>query len=225
MVTPEQAMNRLNRDVGAAVRPLGFRGSRGTWILTTPDGIAQVGTGRRSLPAPGGRGTIFVGVGYVVVPLAWWEYVNWRGARWGQPAIPLDKHALSHRIGFVEARRRPDHDHYHMKLDPDAYPANVTTADELERAAAALGDAAGTLARTAIDLLRPGRYLEAMLGIDDIGYGMWESVVVLLAERGPSPQLDRAIDDMCDSYAASGAERPEQIIHYARTRAGDKAAQ
>ena len=216
-------MNRLNKDVGAAVRPLGFRGSRGTWMLTTPDGIAQVGTGRRTMPAPGG-GTIFVGVGFIVVPLAWWEYVTWRSARWGQRAVPFGKDALRHGIGFIENRWRPEHGHYHMKIDPAAYPANVTTTDELERAAAALGDAAGTIARTAVDLLRPGRYLEAMLGIDDIGYGMWESVVVLLAERGPSPELDQAIDDMCDSYAAHGAERPEQIIHYARTRAEDLSA-
>jgi hypothetical protein len=197
-------MNRLNRDIGAAVRPLGFRGSRGSWMLTTAGGVAQVATSRRSRP-----GEMSAHVGFVVVPVAWWEYVNWRAARWGRPAVALGRDALSHDIGFVETRRRPEHAHCHLPLDPGA----------VEHAASALGDAARVLARTAIDLLRPGRYLQALLDIDDIGYGMWEPIVVLLAERGPTTELDRAIDGMCASYAEHGAERPEHVIDYARARA------
>ncbi len=218
MITPEQTTSRLNKDVGAVVRPLGFRGTRGIWSVVTADGVAQINMGRSVVRSVGG-GTIFVGAGIRVVPVAWWEYVNWRAARWGQPPIPLDKKATSYAIGFVETRRRPQGSFYHLRLDRDKYPATVTTIDELDHAAALLVDAADELARTALDLLRPGRYLEALRGIPDFGGAMWEPRVVLLAEGGPSAELDDAIEDMRAEYANYGFRPPDMEIEYARLRA------
>ncbi|MEU5943285.1 hypothetical protein ABZ807_29910 [Micromonospora sp. NPDC047548] len=216
MITPAQTTSRLNKDIGAVVRPLGFRGTGGNWSVVTTDGVAQVYV-RRSVVRSVGGGTIFVGVGIGVVPVAWWEYVNWRAARWGQPAIPLDKNATSYGIGFVETRQEDNF--YHLRLDPDRYPATVTTTEELDHAAALLVGAADKLARTALDLLRPGRYLEALRGIRDFGGAMWEPLVVLLAEDGPSADLEAAIEDMRADYVNYGFGPPDMEVEYARMRA------
>jgi len=160
-----------------------------------------------------------VQVGIEVVPVAWWEYVNWRAARHGQRPVPFDKDALWHQIRFAESRNRPSPSFYHMRLDPAAYPATVTLPEEVERASAVLCAAAGVLARTAIDLVQPGRYLEELLADPDKGVGIWEPLVVLLAERGPSTDLDEAIDEMRISYAEHGANPPDSIVEYARMRA------
>jgi hypothetical protein len=218
MITPAQTTNRLNKDIGAVVRPLGFHGTRGTWSVVTTDGVARVNVGRSVTRSVGG-GTIFVSVGIDVVPVAWWEYVNWRAARWGQPPIPLDKNAASYRIGFVETRQCPEDSYYHLRLDPDRYPATVTTTEELDHAAALLAGAADRLAHTALDLLRPGRYLEALRGIPDLGGAMWEPLVVLLAEGGPSADLDAAIEDMRADYANHGFGPPDMEVEYAHMRA------
>ncbi|WP_146603895.1 hypothetical protein [Micromonospora deserti] len=218
MITPAQTTYRLNKDIGAVVRPLGFYGTRGTWSVVTTDGVAQVNVTRRVMRSVGG-GTIFVAVGISVVPVAWWEYLNWRAARWGQPAIPLDKNATSYRIGFVETRQCPEDSYYHLRLDPDRYPATVTTTEELDHAAALLVGAADKLAHTALDLLRPGRYLQALRGIPDLGGAMWEPLVVLLAEGGPSAELDAAIEDMRADYANYGFGPPDMEVEYARMRA------
>lgn len=218
MITPAQTTNRLNKDIGAVVRPLGFRGTRGSWSVVTTDGVAQVNVGRSVMRSVRG-GTIFVSVGIGVVPVAWWEYVNWRAARWGQPPIPLDGNAVSYRIGFVETRQCPEGSYHHLRLDPDSYFATVTTTEELDRAAALLVGAAEKLAHTALDLLRPGRYLEALRGIRDFGGAMWEPLVVLLAEGGPSADLDAAIEDMRADYANYGFGQPDMEVEYARLRA------
>jgi hypothetical protein len=219
MITPAQTTNRLNKEIGAVVRPLGFHGTRGTWSVVTTDGVAQVDVSRRVMRSVGG-GTIFVGVGIGVVPVAWWEYVNWRAARWGQPPISLDENVTSYRIGFVETRQCPEDSHYHLRLDPDRYPATVTTTEELDHAAALLVRTADKLAHTALDLLRPGRYLEALRGIPDLGGRMWEPLVVLLAEGGPSAELDAAIEDMRADYASYGFGQPDMEVEYARLRSG-----
>ncbi|MCW3813965.1 hypothetical protein ONA91_05790 [Micromonospora sp. DR5-3] len=218
MITPAQTTNRLNKEIGAVVRPLGFHGTRGTWSVVTTGGVAQVNAGRSVMRSVGG-GTIFVNVSIGVVPVAWWEYLNWRAARWGQPPIPLDKNATSYRIGFVETRQCPEGSYHHLRLDPDKYPATVTTIEELDHAAALLVGAADKLARTALDLLRPGRYLEALRGIPDFGGAMWEPLVVLLAEGGPSAELDPAIEDMRADYANYGFGPPDMEVEYARMRA------
>ncbi|MFG3708721.1 hypothetical protein ACGF7U_28880 [Micromonospora sp. NPDC047670] len=218
MITPAQTTNRLNKDIGAVVRPLGFRGTRGSWSVVTTDGVAQVNVGRSVMRSVRG-GTIFVSVGIGVVPVAWWEYVNWRAARWGQPPIPLDGNAVSYRIGFVETRHCPEDSYHHLRLDPGRHPATVTTTEELDHAAALLVGAAEKLAHTALDLLRPGRYLEALRGIRDFRGAMWEPLVVLLAEGGPSADLDAAIEAMRADYANHGFGPPDMEIEYARMRA------
>jgi hypothetical protein len=218
MITPAQTTNRLNKEIGAVVRPLGFHGTRGTWSVVTTDGVAQVNVGRSVMRRAGG-GTIFVNVGISVVPIAWWEYVNWRAARWGQPPIPLDKKAASYQIGFVETRQCPEGSSYHLRMDPEKYPATVTTTEELDHAAALLVGAADQLAHTALDLLRPGRYLEALRGIRKLGGAMWEPLVVLLAEGGPSAELDAAIEDMRADYPNYGFGPPDMEVEYARMRA------
>lgn len=62
------------------------------------------------------------------------------------------------------------------------------------------------------------RYLEALRGIPDFGGAMWEPLVVLLAEGGPSAELEAAIDDMRADYATCSFGPPDRQVEYARTR-------
>ncbi|WP_433064293.1 hypothetical protein [Dactylosporangium sp. CS-033363] len=192
-----------DRAVGAVIRPLGFKGTRGTWLRQTADGIAMIGTGRRTLP-----GSVLVHVGLAVVPVEWWEYVTWRDNLGPQP---LSKSTLRYGMRFVESRRQPERGFVHMPPDPQT--------GDLESAQTALCTAAAELAGIADDLLRPGRYLDGLLAIEDIGYGMWEPVVVLLAERGRSRQLEDAIVAMYHAYAQHGGHPPDRVADYARARA------
>jgi hypothetical protein len=60
----------LMRDVGAVLRPMGFRGSGGVWRLVTADGVAVVqkqGSGGSAWDAK-----LFY-VNTAVVPRAWWS--------------------------------------------------------------------------------------------------------------------------------------------------------
>ena len=82
-------MGRVNRAVSAAVRPLGFRGSKGSWYRVAPEGIADIGTTRRSDPDGVSYGTLFVSVGIAAVPVAWWEYVNLMGMSAEEMQVPL----------------------------------------------------------------------------------------------------------------------------------------
>jgi hypothetical protein len=89
----------------------------------------------------------------------------------------------------------------------------------LDHAAGLLTTAARGAAQTALDLLRPGRYLEQLRALPDLGGAMWEPVVVLLAEHGPSTELDEAIEDMRAAYAEHNLGAPDMEIEYARRRA------
>ena len=61
MITPAQTTYRLNKEIGAVVRPLGFQGTRGTWSIVTTDGVTQINVSRSVMRSVGG-GTIFVSV-------------------------------------------------------------------------------------------------------------------------------------------------------------------
>ncbi|MCP2324369.1 hypothetical protein HDA40_002876 [Hamadaea flava] len=210
-------MNQINRAVGAIVRLLGFPGSRGVWSRITDDGIAAIGTTRSVRSS---QRTIYAQVAMGAVPRAWWEYRNHRFAQWGEPPIPYDADAVTYDIGFVESRRRPEGAFYHMKFPPNGF--RCTTQDEVDHAIELLTGAAAVLAETAIDLVRPGRYLEELSAIPDREVGFWEPFVVLLAERGPSADLDDAIEEMRGAYDAHGSARPDDIVAYARTRAASR---
>ncbi|MFI5910507.1 hypothetical protein [Dactylosporangium sp. NPDC051541] len=219
MTTPAQVTSRLNRDIAAVVRPLGFSGRGGHWTIVTDDGVARISVGRRIMRQVE-AGTIFVGLGLDVVPAAWWRYQNRRAAGWGQSPIPYDERAADHRIGFLERRLTPPTGHHHLPLTPGAWPA-ATTPEHLDDAATRLTGAARTTAAVAVDLLRPGRYAELLHALPDLGGAMWEPVVILLAEHGPSPTLDRAIDDLRTEYADHGWTDADHIIEDARHRAAE----
>ncbi|MGW3511157.1 hypothetical protein [Streptomyces sp. NPDC000994] len=64
---------------------------------------------------------------------------------------------------------------------------------------AAAAQAAGRLA----ELLQPGRYVDELSALPDKRLGHWEALVVLLAERGPSPEPHAA----CAGLRAASADR------------------
>ncbi|MEV0273565.1 hypothetical protein AB0H43_32750 [Hamadaea sp. NPDC050747] len=216
MITADQAMNQINRAVGAIVRPLGFPGSRGVWTRVTGEGIAAVGTTRSVMSF---QGTVFVQVAISAVPRSWWEYRNHQAVQRSEPPIAYDASAVTYDIGFVEARLRPERAFYHMKIPAGGY--RTVPQDEVDHAVDLLTTAAGILAPMAIDLVRPGRYLAEMRADPSRGIGFWEPFIVLLADEGPSDELDDAIDEICAAYAERGADRPDDVIAYARARAAD----
>jgi hypothetical protein len=134
----------LLRDIGSAVRPLGFRGSGGVCRVTSTN------------PAHGDRD-------------------GWR----------------------VTAG-----------TDIDGLRADLLTG--VTRAADRL-----------VELLEPDRYVDEIQALPNKQLGHWPPLVVLLAERGPSPELDAACTGLRDAFA----ERPhsagyvDRLTRWAHARA------
>jgi hypothetical protein len=224
VISPDTAVRRLTKEVAAAVQPFGFQGFGSTWRLVNGDGAAAVGRWRVTNPDGRSSGVIVVGLTIAVSPAPWWEYTNWRRARRGELPIPIEEAP-----DRASIRLHPEHTdlpvptHCRLHPDPSAHPYRAVLPADVDHARALLSAGAAAKATRAIALLAPGRYVDELIERPDKGSGDWEPIVVLLAERGPSAELDDAIGALRDAYAERGNETAELIVGYARERAASGA--
>ncbi|MER5338698.1 hypothetical protein [Micromonospora sp. NPDC002717] len=150
--------------------------------------------------------------GTAVVPAAWWEWT--KGL-----ASPIDKAGEADGIRVLEGRVEcadPAHsdsgyaDRWRVAADTDVDRLRADLLAGVARAADRL-----------VELLEPGRYLDELLALRDKQVGHWQPLVVLLAARGPSSELDAACVGLRDAFAGRprAAEHVDRIIDWARARA------
>ncbi|WP_330180347.1 hypothetical protein OHB26_28555 [Nocardia sp. NBC_01503] len=214
MVKPESALRRLLRDTGKLLQPYGFQGDEPTWVRVEAAGVAAVGRTRTFRTFTGGQQILRFGLTMSATPLAWWEFCTWRSTRLGLPPIPFEEatgpglipDGLPDTMTEMWSMRLVDQGH----IDP----ADIDTIRaELPRRVHAY-------ARRAIRLLEPGHYLDELLAQPDPHLGTWEAIVVLLADGGPSAQLDEATEQLLRCVAAQDAsEYGDDVITYAQSRA------
>jgi hypothetical protein len=200
----------LMREVGAALRPLGFRGSGGVWRLSTPEGVGVV---QKQAYQGSPRGTTRFFMNTAVVPAVWWEWKRGSGE-------PIDKAGEADGVRLLEGRV--------PWTDPangygrDAGCWQVTAGTDVDMLRADLVAGVVRAGDRLVELLRPDRYLDELRALPTKQIGHWQPLVVLLAAHGPSPELDAA----CAGLRATFAERPgssayvERLIGWARARAG-----
>jgi hypothetical protein len=199
----------LLRDVGAALRPLGFRGSAGVWRLVTPEGVAVVQKqGYQGSPV----GTKLFFMNTAVVPSVWWEWT--RG-----PTQPIDKAGEADGLRLLEGRvpwTDPAHG-YHGT----ANCWQVTAGTDLDRLRADLLAGVVRAANRLVELLRPDRYLDELRALPDKQIGHWPPLVVLLAAHGPGPELDAACAGLREAFAdrPRSAAYVDRIVGWAHARA------
>jgi hypothetical protein len=117
----------------------------------------------------------------------------------------------------------PSYPKCRLHQDPSALPYRAIVPDDVDRAGAQLARRAADYAWRAQHLLKPGNYLDGLLADPSDAIGMWEPRVVLLADRGPSPELDEAIERLYAAYRERGApEAADEIAAYARQRAASR---
>jgi hypothetical protein len=199
----------LLRDVGTALRPLGFRGSNGAWRLVTPEGVAVV---QKQAYHGSPLGSKVFMMNTAVVPTAWWEWKH-------GSAEPIGNAREANGIRILEGRVEWTDPAHGYRADTDCW--QVTAGTDLDRLR---GDLLARVARAAgrlVELLQPDRYLDELRAEPNKQIGHWQPLVVLLAAHGPSPELDAA----CAGLRAAFAERPqsaayvERLIGWAQARA------
>ena len=202
-------MRGLLRDIGVALHPKGFRYSGGGWRLTTPEGIAVI-------QKQAGRWSRFDAKQFylntAVAPKEWLEWLEWTAGR----IIPMNRAGETAAIGVLE-RRVPCPN----PADSDRERWQVTADTDVARLRADLLTGVTRAADRLVGLLQPGRYLDELRALPDKRIGHWPPLVILLAARGPSPELDAA----CAGLRNAFAERPraatyvDDLIGLARARA------
>ncbi|WP_433724353.1 hypothetical protein ACQP0C_27075 [Nocardia sp. CA-129566] len=217
MVGPDSAVRRLTRDAGKLLQPYGFHGSEATWVRVVPDGVAAVARTRTLRTWTDGQQVLSFGLSLSATPTAWWEFRNWRNAQLGLPHIPLEQATGP---GLINDHGMPDDltELWSLHLDP-TQPGRALQAD-VDAIRAELPRRVHAYARRALRLLEPDRYLDELLAAPDPQIATWEAIVVLLADRGPGPQLDDALIQLRTCLAEQGESAyAEQVIAYARGRA------
>ncbi len=151
-------------------------------------------------------------------PAAWWEFCNWRNARSGLPPTPLEQ-AIGPGLITDDGMSDDPAALWSIRIDP-AQPGQHALQTDVDAIRAELPRRVHTCARRALRLVEPGRYLDELLSDSDPRIGIWEAIVVLLADRGPGPQLDDAVDHLRASLAEGDASGyAEDVIAYAQARA------
>lgn len=190
----------LMRDVGAALRPMGFRGSGGVWRLATSEGVAVVQ--KQGSQSSTWDAKLFY-LNTAVVPTAWWKWKNGN-------VRPIGKAREFDGIRVLEGRVRCSDSRHTDQCFADRWRLTADTDVDQLRAdlLAALTQAAGRL----VELLEPGSYIDELLALPDRQWGHWQALVVLLAEHGPSPDLHAA----CAGLRKATADRPKAAEHVDR---------
>ncbi|WP_406229852.1 hypothetical protein [Nocardia sp. NBC_01009] len=218
MVGPDSALRRLMREAGKLLQPYGFHGSEAIWVRVVPGGVASVGRTRTLRTWTGGQQVLRFGLSLSATPTAWWEFCNWRNAQLGLPLTPLEQATGP---GLIGDHGLPDDltELWSLQVDPTQPGRHALQAD-IDAIRAELPRRVHAYARRALRLLEPDRYLDELLADPNPRIETWEAIIVLLADRGPGPQLD----DACIQFRACLAERDtaayaENLIAYARGRA------
>jgi hypothetical protein len=218
MVGLDSALRRLMREAGKLLQPYGFHDSEAMWVRVVPGGVASVGRTRTLRTWTGGQQVLRFGLCLSATPTGWWEFRNWRNAQLGLPPTPLEQATGP---SLIDDHGMPDDltELWSLQLDPTQPGRNALQAD-IDAIRAELPRRVHAYARRALRLLEPDRYLDELLADSDPQIATWEAIVVLLADRGPGPQLD----DAFIQFRACLAERDasayaENLIAYARGRA------
>jgi hypothetical protein len=202
----DSVMRGLMRDVGAALRPRGFRGSGGVWRLVTVEGVAVVET-------QGARGSTSAAklffLDTAVVPTVWWEWTKGTSSE-------IEKAREANGIRLLEGRVEST-DPAHADTYP--YQWRLAADTDVHRLRADLLAGVARAADRLIDLLEPGHYLDELRALPDKQVGHWQALVVLLAARGRSSELDAACAGLRDSFA----DRPYAAGHVDRLVAWSQA--
>lgn len=201
------------RDTGKLLQPYGFHGDEPRWIRVEPGGVAAVGRTRVSRTWSDGQQVIGFGLQAGATPMAWWEFGNWRNARLGLPPVPLEDATGPDLIDAGEPAPM-----WSLRIDPDR-PGGHALQGDIDTIRAELPRRVHAHARRALQLLDSDRYLDELLHEPDPRLGTWETIAVLLAGRGPGPELDNAIDRIRQGFAGrEPSGYAGDIIEYARTR-------
>jgi hypothetical protein len=197
----------LMRDVGAALRPWGFRGSGRVWRLVTDEGVAVV---EKQAAARSWQSETGFYLNTAVVPTTWWAWNRATGLPIGKAGSAHGIRLLERRVASADRGHADGWDRWRVAADTDV---DGLRADLL----AGVTGAAGRLT----ELLAPGRYLDELLAVPDKKVGHWQAVVVLLADRGPSAELDAAYAGAREAYAGRprAADFVEELIAWSRARA------
>ncbi|MFE6924472.1 hypothetical protein ACFVAV_25840 [Nocardia sp. NPDC057663] len=151
-------------------------------------------------------------------PTSWWEFCAWRDAQVGRPSTLL---AEATGPGLIDARGLPAEltEWWSLRADPAQEGQQALQAD-VELIRAELPRRVHAYARRALRLLEPDRYLDELLADPDPGIATREAIVVLLADRGPGPQLDDALAQLhrCLDQRGGAVGGPNAIA-YVRDRA------
>lgn len=218
MVGPDTALRRLTREAGKLLQQYGFHGSEATWVRVAPGGVASVARTRTLRTWTDGQQVIRFGLGLSATPTAWWEFRNWRNVQLGLPLTPLEQATGP---GLIDDRGISDDltALWSLQLDPTQSGQHALQAD-VDTIRAELPRRVHAYARRALRLLEPDRYLDELLAEPNPQDTTWEAIVVLLADRGPGPQLDDAFNQFraCITDQDTSAYA-ENLIAYARDRA------
>ncbi|WP_330230518.1 hypothetical protein OHA40_31920 [Nocardia sp. NBC_00508] len=217
MAGPDSALRRLTRDAGKLLQPYGFHGSQAMWVRVAPGGAASVCRTRTLRTWTGGHQELKFGLNLSATPTAWWEFCNWRNAQLGLPLMPLEQATGP---GLINDHGMPDDltELWSLQVDP-TQPGRALQTD-VDAIRAELPRRVHAYARRALRLLEPGRYLDELLTLPDPQIGTWEAIVVLLADRGPGPQLEDAFIQLRACFAGRDTSAyAENVIAYARGRA------
>ncbi|UAK31748.1 hypothetical protein K8O92_29015 [Nocardia asteroides] len=218
MVSPDSALRRLLRETGKLLQQYGFDGADPTWIRVEPGGVASVGRTRVTRTWVSGQQVLSFGLDLNATPTAWWEYCNWRNARRGLPPTPLEKATGP---DLIDTHPLPDRltTPWSLRLDP-TQPGQHVLQTDIDAIRSELPSRVHAYARRALRLVEPGRYLDELCSRPDPRIQTWEAVTVLLAERGPGPELDDAIHHLRQGRADNDdSAHAQEVIAYARTRA------
>lgn len=218
MVGMDSALRRLTRDAGKLLLPYGFEGSDGLWVREVPGGLASVGRTRTQRTWTDGQQVLRFGLCLNATPLAWWEFRNWRNAQLGLPVVPIEQASGP---GLLNEHGLPKHltELWSLRVDP-GLPGGHALQEDVDTIRAELPKRVHTYARRALRLLEPDGYLDELLTDPDPRFATWEAIVVLLADRGPGPELDEAVTRLRACHVDPDTSNyVETLVEYARGRA------
>jgi hypothetical protein len=199
----DAVLRGLMKDIGAVLRPHGFRGSGGVWRLITAEGVAVVQK-QGSVYSPWAEKVFFVNT--AIIPVGWWKWENVRS-----PTRPIEKATEASGARFFEGRIRAE-------TGDEGWHLTATT--DVDRLRAHLVAGVANAAPRLVELLAPGRYLEELRALPDKGIGGWRVLAALLAWQGPSRELDEALAGLRTAWEdrPGGDEYVQRLAAWARTR-------